>query len=430
MPLVETPVPFPSLVLTALGESRRTLLDLFGAALEAVSGQGAVARRLAGWEVGAPVVLLAVGKAAQAMTAGARTVLGERLARGLVVSKVGHLDSSLLTAWGLEGLEAGHPLPTAGSLLAGRRALGVLDGLKSDEGLLVLISGGASSLLEVPAADLGLADLVRVNEWLLGSGLPIAEVNGVRKSLSAIKGGGLLRWLQGRAARVLAISDVPGDNPSAIGSGLLVPEPDLGARLAPLRLPAWLREKVAVGLQERGALPPVGPRIEIVANLDLAKQAVAEAAQARGLPVYLHRGLLEGEAADRGRELARALLAGNAGLHVWGGETTVRLPPHPGRGGRNQQLALAAAMVLAGHEGVCLLSAGTDGSDGPTDDAGALIDGGTLARARAAGLDAQAALRAADAGTLLAATADLVRTGPTGTNVMDLVLGYCFAPRR
>ncbi len=404
------------------------MLTLFRAGLAAVHGEGAVARRLAGWKPGGPVVLLAVGKAAQAMSAGARRVLGARLVRGLVVSKPDHLDRPALAAWGLLGLEAGHPLPTAGSLEAGRRTLALVEGLGPDEQLLVLISGGASSLLEVPIPGLGLSELEAVNRWLLGSGLPIGAVNAVRKALSLVKGGGLLRWLAGRPVCALAISDVPGDDPRAIGSGLLVPDPHLAERLSGLQLPFWLDTRVQRGLQGRRVLPGVGPEIEQVANLDLAKQAVAQAARAWGIPAYLHPEFVAGEAAEQGRELAQALLAGPAGVHIWGGETTVRLPPNPGRGGRSQQLALAAAMTLAGHRGCALLSAGTDGTDGPTQDAGALVDGATLSRAADAGLDAAMALARADAGTLLAAAGYLIATGPTGTNVMDLILGYRPAP--
>lgn len=407
-----------------LVEPRSLLLTLLHAGLAAVHGEAVVARRLAAWEPGGPVVLLAVGKAAQAMSAGARQVLGARLARGLVISKPGHLDPPILAAWGLLGLEAGHPLPTAGSLEAGRHTLALLGGLGPKESLLVLISGGASSLLEVPVPGLGLLELERINRWLLGSGLAIDAVNGVRKALSQIKGGGLLRWLAGHQVRVLAISDVPGDDPGAIGSGLLVPEPQLAERLAGLDLPPWLAELVHQGLQRRGELPTRGPPIELVASLDLAKAAVAQAARSQGLPVEVHWDFVAGDAAERGRELGHALLAGAPGVHLWGGETTVRLPPEPGRGGRNQQLALAAARVLSGHGGCALLSAGSDGTDGPTDDAGALVDGDTLARALDAGFDPKTALARADAGTLLAAVGALIHTGPTGTNVMDLILGY------
>jgi glycerate 2-kinase len=381
-----------------------------------------VRRALHARGISGPVSVVAVGKAAQSMADGAWDALGANIRGGLVISKPGHLVPERLGRFGLEGIVGGHPVPTEGSLEAGLRLLEVLD--EQREGtLLFLISGGASSLVEVPVPGLEFSELARINEWLLGSGLPIDAMNLVRKSLSRIKGGGLLTKLEGRRIRALAISDVPGDDPGIIGSGLLVPEPDLETRLAALGLPDWLRRWTDAGLTQRAGIPKRGPDIELVATLDIAKKAAANAAVAEGLRVHLHEEFLEGDAAERGRELARRLMDGPIGLHVWGGETTVRLPMSPGRGGRNQHLALAAAVELAGRDDCLLLSGGTDGTDGPTDDAGGLVDGGTRKRALLVGFDADTALAAADAGSVLAASGDLLHTGPTGTNVMDLVLG-------
>ncbi|MCG6859832.1 MAG: DUF4147 domain-containing protein [Chromatiaceae bacterium] len=398
------------------------LTGLFDRALAAVQGEPVVRRTLEARTMEELVTLIAVGKAAQSMTEGAVEALGKRIRGGLVISKSGHLIAESLARFGLEGVVGGHPVPTEGSLEAGRRLQRLLEE-EGDELLLFLISGGASSLVEVPASGLGLADLARLNKWLLGSGLPIDAMNLIRKSVSRIKGGGLLTWLGGRRLRALAISDVPGDDPRIIGSGLLVPEPDLASQLAALDLPDWLREWTERGLAERAGWPRIGPEVELVATLDIAKDAAAAAAADKGLVVHRHGQFLEGDAAVRGRELARNLIDGPAGLHIWGGETTVRLPENPGRGGRNQHLALAAATELAGRDDCFLLCCGTDGTDGPTEDAGGLVDGGTLRRAELEGVDADSALAAADAGSLLAASGDLIHTGPTGTNVMDLVLG-------
>jgi hydroxypyruvate reductase len=180
---------------------------------------------------------------------------------------------------------------------------------------------------------------------------------------------------------------------------------------------------VDLGLAERGGIPGQGPPVELAATLGMAKRAAAEVASELSLAVRVGDDLVEGDAATRGRQLARTLARGPRGVRVWGGETTVCLPERPGRGGRNQHLALAAATEIAGRDDCFLLSCGTDGTDGPTDDAGALVDGGTLARAASAGLDAGECLANADSGTLLAASGDLIDTGPTGTNVMDLILG-------
>jgi hydroxypyruvate reductase len=403
-------------------DSRRLLTELFNQALEAVRGRPAVRRALQARGIAGPVTLVAVGKAAQSMTEGARDVLGEQIRGGLVISKPGHLAPELLAAAGIDSVVGGHPVPTAGTLEAGRRLLELLDG-GGGQTLLFLVSGGASSLVEAPASGLGLAELARLNKWLLGSGLAIDAMNLVRKSVSRIKGGGLLTRIADRELRALAISDVPGDDPGIIGSGLLVPEPDLETSLAGLALPDWLQGWTERGLVERAGIPEHGPEIELVATLDIAKNAAARGAKDKGLPVHVYPEFLEGDAGERGTELAHLLMGSPAGIHIWGGEPTVRLPESPGRGGRNQHLALAAAVELAGRDDCLLLSGGTDGTDGPTDDAGALVDGGTLERAELDGFDARATLWAADAGTLLAATGDLIHTGPTGTNVMDLVLG-------
>jgi len=401
---------------------RQLLAGLFDRALEAVGGRQSVRRALKARSIDMPVTLIAVGKAAQSMTEGAWDVLGERIRGGLVISKPGHLAPEWLARFSLEGIEGGHPVPTEGSLSAGRRLQEVLEEA-GEETLLFLISGGASSLVEVPVSGLGLSDLARLNEWLLGSGLPIEAMNLVRKSVSLIKGGGLLAALGGRRVRALAISDVPGDDLRVIGSGLLVPEHDLASRLAALDLPDWLHDWTDRGLMERAGIPARGPEIELVATLDVAKDRAVAAAEAAGVEAHLHREFLEGDAAERGRDLANRLIEGQVGLHIWGGETTVQLPASPGRGGRNQHLALAAAVELAGRDDCFLLSAGTDGTDGPTEDAGALVDGGTLERGGLEGRDSGSALAAADAGSFLAASSDLLHTGPTGTNVMDLVLG-------
>lgn len=408
--------------MTADPDSRRLLAELFDQALEAVRGRPAVRRALQARGISGPVTLVAVGKASESMAEGALDVLGRQIRGGLVISKPGHLNQQKLAGIGLDSVVGGHPVPTEGTLEAGRRLLDLLD-RGGEETLLFLISGGASSLVEAPASGLGLPELARLNKWLLGSGLPIDALNLFRKSVSRIKGGGLLTKLAGRKLRALAISDVPGDDPGIIGSGLLVPEPGLASRVAELQLPEWLASWVERGLTERASIPGEGPEVELVATLDIAKNAAAKAAGDRGLPVQVYPEFLEGDAGERGTELARRLMEGPAGIHIWGGEPTVFLPEHPGRGGRNQHLALAAAVELAGREDCLLLSAGTDGTDGPTEDAGGLVDGRTLERAELDGFDAAATLAAADAGSLLAAAGDLVHTGPTGTNVMDLVLG-------
>jgi hydroxypyruvate reductase len=307
-------------------------------------------------------------------------------------------------------------------LEAGDRVLDSVDRAPADHELLFLISGGTSALVEVLPTGMDLADLHRANAWLLGSGLSIDAINRVRSALSCIKAGRLGVHLRGRRARALLISDVPTDDPAIIGSGPLSPSPDRGP--APT-LPPWLRALTRLA-------PPAPPHdhpalaaleLTIVARLGDAKRAASVRARALGLGVRVDPEPLAGDAVIAGRRLAHQLLTSPPGVLVWGGETTVRLPPRPGRGGRNQSLALAAATVLAGHPDTVMLAAGTDGTDGPTEDAGAVVDAQSVARGLAAGRDPRASLEQADAGSFLAASGDLLRTGPTGTNVTDLVLG-------
>jgi hydroxypyruvate reductase len=391
-------------------------LDVYAAALRRVDGNAAVQQALAGRSLG-PCAAVAIGKAADAMMRGAADRLRLDLRRGLVITKRGHSDYQRWLHCPVNLVESSHPVPDASSLAAGERLLAFLRDLPPDLPLLALVSGGASALVEVPRPGVTLEDLQRANAWLLASGLPIGEMNKVRKALSRIKGGGLLNYVGKRPVLGLLISDVPYDEPAVIGSGLLVPA-------APGELPAlpdWLAELTGAAAEE--ASPPSEcPELVLVATLGDALDAAAAAGSAAGLTVHRHPEFLEGEAAERGRALAAFLLEAPPGLHLWGGETTVTLPAEPGRGGRNQHLALAAAELLDGRDDLVLLAAGTDGSDGPTEDAGGLVDGGTWGRALREGLDPRRALQRADAGSVLAATGDLVHTGPTGTNVMDLVV--------
>lgn len=402
---------------------RDNLLAIYHAALQAVHGRTTVRQALQRHHMSGDVCVVAIGKAASAMFMGAHDALSGQIVDSLVITKQGYADAEVMVS-SARLIEAGHPTPDQRTLDAGEALLNFIHTAPADAALLFLISGGASSLAERLADGVTLDDLQRVNQWLLGSGLDIQTMNRVRKSLSLIKGGRLARELGGRKTLALLISDVPGDDPATIASGLLVADRFIETQAA-VELPPWITALMARG----GAAPLCDDAIfknialDIIATLDDAKQAAAASGRQLGYEVYLHAGTLGGDAGLVARELATALLNGPAGLHIWGGETTLQLPPQPGRGGRNQHLALVAATELSGCDNLLFLAAGSDGSDGPTNDAGGLVDGATVARGRRAGLDLNEALARADAGTFLAASGDLVSTGPTGTNVMDLMLG-------
>jgi glycerate 2-kinase len=398
---------------------RALLLDLYTAACSAVEGRRAVRAALAAPERRAASrdwSLIAVGKAAGAMALGALDAFGPLIKRGLVITRAGHLDPELRRWPAIRCLIGDHPLPGVASLAAGQELLAFARESPAEERVLVLVSGGASSLVEVLVAGVSAEELRRVNAWGQASGVPIATLNAVRSRLSWLKGGGLARLLGHTRARALLISDVAGDDPAVIGSGLVAATDGS----LPDGLPPWIRELVErAGPGEAGATLPA----ELIATLEAALAAAARAADARGLSARVLAPAADGDVLTAASRFAHELALTTEDVLLWGGETTVQLPAEPGRGGRNQQFALAAARLIGGHARLTLLAAGTDGSDGNTDDAGAIVDGGTIARGVEAGLEPEAALAGANAGPFLAAAGDLLHTGPTGTNVGDLMIG-------
>ena len=409
---------------------RRRLLDAYRSAIDAVAGQASVRRFLQASEPGEITHVAAVGKAAAHMTAGALEVI-PRPHRTIVITKSGHSDGVRLDHPGVQVLESAHPVPDARSLAAGAALLRFLEDAPAEARFLFLLSGGTSSLIEALPDSARAEDLARVNEWLLGAGLDIHQMNRVRKRLSRIKGGRLAGAIGQRPALSLMISDVPGNDPKSIGSGPLIPHDPEDIGLQGLVLPDWLHDLTRV------APPLCAPfRFDTVASHLVASPEQARAAAARnltesGVPVIVHEPLLQGGAIAQGRTVAGRVLEACPGAQIWAGETTVVLPALPGRGGRCQSLALSSAITLTGGKtltglgpgGVHLLAAGTDGNDGPGDDAGAIVDALTVSRGERQGLSAEQCLKAADAGRFLEASGDLLSTGPTGTNVMDLIIG-------
>lgn len=400
-------------------DQRELLLSIFQHALAAVHGRARVRSTLERLAPQGAWRVIAVGKAASSMTLGALDALGARVTQALVVTKDGHVDAELRARRDLTMLETGHPVPDARSLAAGAALLDAIAATPRTEGLLFLVSGGASSLIEAPAPGVSLEQLGEFNRWALASGRDIRVVNALRQRLSAIKGGRLAGAIGERRVLGLFISDVPGNDPGLIGSGLL------GSPLRddiPEDLPPWVRS-LAQAAPARDT--PDCPHIErhVIATLEDAVAAVRQSAAAQGLTVRADETRFDGDAVELANRFCHELALGPAQLCVWGGESTVHLPVAPGNGGRNQHLALAAARLLVSHEGLLLLVAGTDGTDGSTSDAGALVDSGTLERGAVGGFDADTCLARADSARFLEAAGDLLHTGPTGTNVGDLVIG-------
>lgn len=391
----------------------------------------------------ARIILIAVGKAAVPMAQAAVDGIGDAPLIGVVVTKDEHATCHNLPKT-LHVTEAGHPIPNMTGLAATEAVADMLATTTARDHVLLLLSGGASALLPSPVNAISLADLQAVTEQLLRAGATIGEINAVRKHLSRLSGGQLARLAQPAPVVALILSDVVGDRLDVIASGPTSPDPTTyttaQAILARYDLvkqmpPAVLAHLSAGSAGDIAETPKPGDPIFnnvtniIIGSNRLAAQAAVAEAERLEYNTLLLTTFMEGEA----REVAKvtAALAKSIRAHgdpvkspaclVWGGETTVTVRGQ-GKGGRNQELALATALALDGLSDVGLLALATDGTDGPTNAAGAIIDGCTAKTARELGWDPIAALAANNAYPLLDAVNALLRTGPTGTNVNDIAV--------
>lgn len=392
------------------------------------------------------VFVVGAGKAGVAMAEAAAEILGDQLTAGVVA--VPQLPSPGGREVGGEGerpwkitfIEGGHPTPTLGSLAAGRAVADLLARVTARDLVVALISGGGSALLELPHPRLTLHSLQITNHQLLTCGATINEVNLVRQRLSQLKGGGLARLAHPARVLGLILSDVVGNPFDIIASGLTVPitvsSQDTLAIVEKYHLRNHLPRSVLRHLESAPASPvPSVPSVDnrLIASNRLAGEAAAAAARALGFEAAFVADDWQGEARGVGKRFAELLLSfpsgGGAGGEgeprclVVGGESTVTVRGN-GKGGRNQEAALAAALAIAGQPNIVISTFATDGVDGPTDAAGAIVTGDTVARAL--GLDPQRYLDNNDAYTFFAALGDLILIGPTGTNVNDLMFGLAY----
>lgn len=390
------------------------------------------------------VLCVGGGKAGASMALAVEEVLGDRLAAGAVNVKYGHTAPLRV----VQLTEAGHPIPDEAGVRGTRAMIELLRGAGEGDLVIAVISGGGSALIEAPVEGVTLADVQRLTELMLRSGATINEMNAVRKHLSQVKGGRLAALAAPAELITLLLSDVVGSPLDVIASGPTVPDTSTFADAAAVfdRYGLWEQAPTSIVAELRAGLAgdrpetpkPGDPLFErtnnlVVASNEQAAAAAVERARAHGLNALLLSTFVEGEA----REVAKVLAAiareerrsgqplPRPACIVLGGETTVTVRGN-GKGGRNQEMALAAAFRLAGLEDVLVVCAATDGTDGPTDAGGAVADGTTIARARALGLDPARALAENDAYPLLAALGDLILTGPTNTNVNDLALVFAF----
>ena len=431
---------------------REDALAIFRAALAAANARDAVKRHLQRSEVQIRVentrftltrmnrvFVVAVGKAAPQMAEVIEQRIGDYFTSGLVVTKHGHAASY---SGKCKVIEASHPVPGEDSLRAGQAVVSLLDDLTAKDFLVVAVSGGASSLLCAPVEGVSLADKQQTTGLLLRAGADIYELNAVRKHLSLLKGGNLAALAYPCPILSLLLSDVVGDPLDVIGSGLTAPDQStfaeairvLSNRFVWEAVPATVRDHLERGARgEVNETPKPGDTLianvtnAIVGNSRQALEAAAEEAKRRGYRPLILSSRIQGEAREAARFHAEILWETITSGHpvrppaclLSGGETTVNVRGN-GKGGRNQEFALATAVALAGAPNIICLSAGTDGTDGPTDAAGALVNGETIARARKLGLSAEQALVQNDSYPFFDALGDLLKTGPTGTNVMDV----------
>ena len=374
--------------------TKNKLVDLWNVGVNAVSGKQAVIRallqdsQLLPYRLFQPDYIVSIGKAASSMCLGALQTINKPCP-AIVVSKYGHIDESLKQTANVETFEAGHPIPDKNSLIAGSRILEAVGNLPKDAKLLLLISGGTSALTECLPDDTSLSMLQTLTEKMLASGETIQTINAKRQQISKIKAGKLLKMFNGGEVKVYAISDVEGDSISVIGSGTG------DCSLAKCR-----------------------SKSRIVATNQAARMFAEKQAIAMGLSVIENKENLYEDVFLLSLQIANRLKLGKSGVYIWGGEPTIKLPKSPGVGGRNQSLALALAKEISGENNITLLVAGTDGTDGPSNAAGGLVDGNSVNDKAAA----EIALKSADAGSYLKKTNNLFVSGPTNTNVMDLLI--------
>ncbi len=398
-------------------KQREDLLDFFQAALLAVNGQVVVKKEIEESIYPDEFHVVAIGKAADSMCQGIPT---ERIKTALVISKHGHIREKLKHDSRIICIESDHPVPQKNSIEAGKALLGFLRQLPKSEPCVFLISGGASALVEVLEEGWDLPQLQELTDYLLANAYPINEINAVRQRLSKIKGGGLWPYIGKRRVYCLIISDVPDDNPEFIGSGLLFPPKET----LEVNLPEkWQKKLKPFDGAECFVEHQKDFHWKIIASLAIAKQAAAEKAKQLGYKINIIPDFLESEASKVAVDCVTIMNDEPNTLFIWGGETTVLLPENAGMGGRNQHLALAAAIEMEDKSDSVLLAAGTDGTDGLTTATGAIVDNQTVERGVNQDLKAADYLKRADSHSFFQQTDGLIVTGATGTNVMDLVLG-------
>lgn len=410
---------------------KKDALMIIEESIKAVLPEAAVIKALEKKEFTGNIVVIAIGKAAWNMAHATKNTLGDKVSKGVVVTKYGHSKGPID---GFEIIEAGHPIPDENSVKGALRALTLVSNLTEKDHVIFLISGGGSALFEKPMEGVALEDIMDITNQLLSCGADIVEINTIRKHLSAVKGGRFA--LQCGRANIYSIilSDVIGDRLDSIASGPAYPDSSTSEEA--LRIIDKYRLQVSDHLIEVLNLetPKKVDNCEtvITGSVSALCEAAARVAEKIGYKSMLLSSTIDCEAKEAGRfmaAIAREIRRGNASIKppcavIAGGETVVRIAGS-GKGGRNQELALSAAMGIEGLEEVIVFSLGSDGTDGPTDAAGGIVDGTTADRMRVSNILPEVYLDNNDSYHALKASGDLIITGSTGTNVNDLIVLLC-----
>lgn len=417
---------------------RQDALEIFNNAVQSVLPEAAVRSALGKWleshEFGLKnekLVVIAIGKAAWRMASASHEIIGKFITDGLVVTKDNHSQGPIPS---FEIMEAGHPVPDQRSVAAGERAMELVKNLTEKDHVIMLISGGGSALFEKPMKGVSLDEITVITQQLIHRGASIDEINTIRKRLSAVKGGKFARLCQPAKLFSVILSDVLGDRLDVIASGPGVPDHSTSAEAKKIATTysLSLSEMAKKALKLQAPKNMIEHDTIIAGNVSLLCHRAAEEASKRGYTPLILTTTLDCEARDAGKMMAamarevqnssdREYSLAHPYAVIFGGETIVHVTGK-GKGGRNQELALSAAFGIEGLENVVILSAGSDGTDGPTDAAGGLVDGQSLKRMREQGILPEKSLRDNDAYHALRVSGDLVMTGPTGTNVNDLMM--------
>ena len=399
---------------------KNNIKEIFLAGVDRVLGYNAVIKYLEENPISGNLNLVSIGKAGSSMALAVLDHPSVKINSGLVITKRDHLEEGLKKYNNIKCLESDHPSPSLTSLECGKELINFINSKTNQDEFLFLISGGGSSLVELMVDGFTLDELMILTDALLSRGYNINDINAIRKHFSQIKGGKLASFLKNRKTTVLAISDVPFDDPKIIASGPLSYD-DVKINLGSYEddIIEKLRSIKPISCPDINQFSNIDTHV--IAKLDDAKLACKTHGEKLKYNTFLHENFIEGDVNDLADYFAGYLNDCEKGLHIWGGESSVQLPDNPGRGGRNQQLALLMAEKIKNKD-VIFLSAGTDGTDGPTNDAGGLVDGNTINLGVSNNLDHKTYLKNADSGNYLEKSNSLVTTGPTGTNVMDLIL--------